>query len=34
MIADKLTKILLLNNHYHFLDQMNLINIQNHLLDC
>ena len=34
MIADDLTKALLLNSHCWFLDQMNLIDIQDHLQDC
>ena len=33
MIADRLTKTLSLNSHCHFLDQMNLIDIQDHLQD-
>ena len=34
MIADSLMKALLLNSHHQFLEQMNLIDIQEHLLDC
>ena len=34
MIADRLMKALLLDSHHQFLDQMNLINIQDHLQDC
>ncbi len=34
MIANKLTKTFSVNSHCWFLDQMKLINIQNHLLDC
>src|SRR5205085_12210852 len=34
MIINNLTKILLLNSHHQFLDQMNLIDIQDHLQDC
>ena len=33
MIADDLTKVLSLNSHHQFLDQMNLIDIWDHLLD-
>ena len=33
MIADNLMKALLLNSHHWFLDQMNLIDIWNHLQD-
>ena len=34
MITDSLTKALSLNSHHQFLDQMNLIDIQDHLQDC
>jgi len=34
MIADNLMKVFLLNNHHQFLDQMNLIDIQDCLQDC
>ena len=34
MIANSLTKALLLDSHCWFLDQMNLIDIQDHLQDC
>ncbi len=34
MITDNLMKALSLNSHCWFLDQMNLINIQDHLQDC
>ena len=34
MITDNLTKVLSLNSHCQFLDQMNLINIQDCLQDC
>ena len=33
MITDRLMKILSLNSHHHFLDQMNLIDIQDRLQD-
>ena len=33
MIINNLTKAFLLNNHYQFLDQMNLIDIQSCLQD-
>ena len=33
MITDELTKTLSLNSHHHFLDQMNLIDIQDCLQD-
>ena len=34
MIINRLTKALLLNSHHQFLEQMNLINIQDCLQDC
>ena len=33
MIADGLTKALLLNDHHQFLEQLDLIDIQNHLIN-
>ena len=34
MIINSLTKAFSLNSHHQFLDQMNLIDIQDHLQDC
>ena len=34
MIADRLMKALSLDSHRQFIEQMNLINIQDRLLDC
>ena len=34
MIADGLTKALLLDDHCQFLDQLNLVDIRDHLIDC